>query len=444
MPFYYLLSKLCKLRRDFIGSVISVLDRELVERELTGFTKRNRVYTTWVTIVIYLSQVATRCSCRRIVSSAINHKVIPSTCSSDDSAYCNRRKVLPEQGLMKLAFEVGRRLSLKVRKSEMLFNRRVKVVDGTSFHIPDTPSNRSEYPYSTRQKEGCGTPVMYVSALMDLSTGAMIRAETIGKSGYELKLFRRLWRWIKKGEIILGDAAYMTYGIIAGLLDRSVDCVFCWNNRRHHKPKVKKLGVNDWLEEWDKPVKEESWIKSNQPEKLTVRVIKFIWEADGFRSKPKELVTSLLDPKIYPKEKIIELYYRRWEQEIRFDDIKTSMKLADLTCKTPERCRSELWMGLLAYNLIRTVMLDSAKNYKLNICRLSFLGTMDRIIEMASGKLFHNDPGYAYDLTLKHIADDALPYRPGRYEPRRVKRRRTKYSFLTTTRKVAREARCNS
>jgi hypothetical protein len=440
MPFYYLARDICKLRKEFLQSVIGVLNRKLVDRELTGFTTRDRIYNSWVVVVMFLSQVVARDSCRQVVAAAINRRLIPSGCCEGDSAYCNRRNKLPEVKIKKLAFEVGKRLSKKSRKAEMFFGRRVKVVDGTSVQLPDTSQNQSEYPQPTAQKEGCGTPVMYVSALMDLATGAMLWAETIGRSGHEQKLFRMLWKRIRREEIVLGDSIYCSFGLIVGMTRRSIDCVIRWNNARKHRPKTKRLGYNDWLELWERPIKPEPWVWFELPETITVRVIRFECSVPGFRSKTIELVTTLLDSKRYPKKELMRLYARRWEMELRFDDIKTTMHLARLSCRTPKRCRNELWMGLMAYNLIRTVMLHAARTYSLDVKKISFAGTRDRLVELGSGLLSADDPKGAYDLLLKHVAHDVLPDRPNRYEPRCVKRRWTKHRLLTVPREVARNA----
>ena len=440
MPFYYLTRDIRKLRSEFLQSVIGVLSRKLVDRELKGFTARDRIYNSWVVVVMFLSQVAAGESCRQVVAAAIHRRMIPSDCCEGDSAYCNRRNKLPEAKIKKLAFEVGRRLSKKARKSEMFFGRKVKVVDGTSVQLPDTPQNQSEYPQPTAQKKGCGTPVMYVSALMDLATGAMLWAETIGRSGHEQKLFRLLWKRIGRGEIVLGDSAYCTFGLLAGMARRSIDCVIRWKNTRTHRPKAKRLGNNDWLELWERPVKPESWVWFKLPDTITVRVVRFNCNVPGFRSKTIELVTTLLDSKRYPKNELMRLYARRWEMELRFNDIKTTMRLVRLSCRTPERCRNEFWMGLMAYNLIRTVMMHAARTYSLDVKKISFTGTRDRLIELGSGLLCADDPKGAYGLLLKHAAHDLLPVRPNRYEPRCVKRRWTKHRLLTVPRDVARNA----
>lgn len=441
MPFYWILSDIRKLRRGFLEAVLPLLEKEAIEREFTGFTRRKRVYHTWPLFVMFLSQVVTREPCRKEVAQAISCRLVPPRTKGGTSAYCNARARLPEKPLMKLAFKVGKKLAEKAGGGELFFNRRVKVVDGSSAQLPDTPANQSEYPQPSAQKTGCGIPVMYFSALMDLATGAILRVVATGGAGYERRLFRRLMYSLRKNDIILGDSAYMSFADIAMLLRRGVDCVFRWNNaRKHRMAGAVRLGEEDWLETWEKPKYPGSWDPEMLPETVTVRVILFICEIGGFRPKTIKLVTTLTDPKRYPKDELMKLYARRWEMELRLNDIKTTMRLGQLTCKTPDRCRKELWMGLLAYNLIRTIMLHAARRAKLEIARISFAGTRDRIDAFGLSAFARDDPADTYRLLLDHIAADPVPFRPFRSEPRKVKRRWTRHSLLTEPRNAARHA----
>lgn len=442
MTFYWILTEIRKLKRGFLETVLPIVEREAVEEALSGFSRRKRIYHTWPMFVMFLCQVAGKETCRKEVADAIGRKVIPLYSDEKTSSYCNARNRLPEEPLKELAFKTGAALAQKARGSELFFGRRVKVVDGSSTQLPDTKANQAEYPQPGRQAEGCGLPVMYFSALMDLSTGAILEVATGAKEGCERRLFRTLWGSFDKDDIILGDCLYMSFADIALLMRREVDCVFRWNNRRLHRMNtIVKLGEDDWLETWEKPKKTGNWNDpSDLPETITVRVVRFTCEVKGFRPKKIELVTTLADPKRYPREKLMELYARRWEMELRLDDIKTTMKLGQLTCKTPDRCRKELWMGLLAYNLIRTIMFHAARRAGVPIARISFAGTKDRI-EAFSGSFYaFEDPVRLYELLLMHVSRDQVPNRPNRVEPRLVKRRWTRHSLLTVPRNSAREA----
>lgn len=441
MKLYYMLMEVGKLKRDFSQSVLPVLRKKEVERALKGFRKRDCTYTAWNLLLMFLLQMASKQSCRREVGEAISNRVIRSNASEEDSGYCNARNMLPEKPIAELAFKAGKRIAGKAEKSDLFFGRRVKVIDGSSTHLRDTPSNQAEYPQPDGQGKGQGTPIMYFSVLMDLATGAILRVFTQGGAAFEKRLFRAMWPFLKAGDIVLADSNYGSFGEITMLLKRKVDGVFHWANARKHSPNKVVFEKGDWLETWERPVAGYPWVDLRKlPELITVRVISFQCRIKGFRPDKIEIVTTLLDPKKYPKEEIMKLYARRWEMEMRLDDIKTVMKLSELSCKKPDRCRKELYMGILAYNLIRTVMLDAARRAGIPVNTISFTGTRDRLDVFGSGQLMFEDPVGTYLLVLDHVAHDALPSRPGRFEPRVVKKRHNKYSLLNQSRETARHA----
>jgi hypothetical protein len=441
MKLYFMLFEVSKLRREFPDTVLPIISRKRVEKALEGFRQRETTYTAWKLFMMFLLQVASKNSCRKEVGEAISNGLVRRDTSEEDSGYCNARNKLPEETLKAIALQAGRKLASKAAKADLFFGRRVKIIDGSNTRLPDTPANQAEYPQHEGQGEGQGYPIMYFSVLMDLATGAILKVLTSGRAAFENKLFRMMWPCLKAGDIILADANYGSFAEIAMLLRRKVDGVFHWDNTRKHRPKVKIFSENDWLETWEKPKVGYPWVDSCKlPEFITVRVISFQCRSMGYRPDKIEIVTTLLDPKRYPREILMKLYARRWEMEMRLDDIKTVMKLDELTCKTPSRCRKELYMGFLAYNLIRTVMLDAAYRAGIQISRISFTGTRDRLGIFGSGLLVHKDSVATYILVLEHLAHDILPFRPDRFDVRCIKKRQNKYPFLNQPRHAACEA----
>jgi len=437
MQFYWIITQIRKFRKGFLGCVLSLLDRDAVEGAFDGFTTRNRIYHTWALFQTFLSQVAMDGGCREAIEVGVNQGWLPVHTSPKTSAYCNARSRFPEAPLRGLAFSLGHSLEGAAGDEGLFCGRRVRVIDGTSVQLPDTAPNQREYPQPNQQKPGCGFPVMYISVLMGLGSGAIIDAETIGGSGYERANFRTLWRSLEAGDIVLGDAGYGSYAEVAMLRERGVDAVFRQGQRRLDTGNGIRVGKNDWLIVWDRPVTTGDWIDvAELPERMVIRAIRFKHEVKGFRSKDVIIYTTLLDPERYPKAKLIKLYRRRWEMELRFRDIKTTMGLEILKCKTPGGCRKELWMGLLAYNLIRAVMAHAALERKVRLSKISFAGTVQRLTAFAAGYLVREDPGAAYDLLIQHLVDDLLIHRPNRIEPRKRKRRPKNYRLLTTPRNI--------
>jgi len=214
---------------------------------------------------------------------------------------------------------------------------------------------------------------------------------------------------------------------------------------RHGKP----LGKADRLVTWQRPVKKAKprgmsvaeW--KRLPEKLTVRMIRATVGARGFRCRSVVIVTTLLDPIEFPAEKIVALYGDRWTIELRLRDIKTTLGMDVLRGKSPGVVRKEIYMHLAAYNLVRVLMWQAAERYGRDLHRLSFAGAVHRLNAVWPYVMLMEGTERAatlYELVLKWIAEDKLPYRPNRVEPRAVKRRPKEYDRLNRPRQEMREA----
>ena len=145
----------------------------------------------------------------------------------------------------------------------------------------------------------------------------------------------------------------------------------------------KPLSSFESIEVWHKPSTRPKGLTSEEftsiPQTLTVRLIKYYLPSPGYRTKYVTLVTTLLDPKVYPPTEIRRLYGQRWEVELDFKHLKTTLDMDILRGKTPEMVRKEIYAHLLAYNLLRTVMWDAGTTYKVDPLRLSLQGTRQHL-----------------------------------------------------------------
>jgi hypothetical protein len=437
MIFYSIIRHICKIKETKIDSAIELLNEDYVEELFGGIRQRKRIYHARPLIQLCLTQAATGSTDRSVVAKGINQGLLPITTSPKASSYCTAKSELLEDTIKELGMRTGRSLEICSKELWMFGERPVKVIDQTSVQLPDTPANQAEYPQPKPQKEGCGFPVMNISVLMGLESGGIIDVEITSGTGYEHPLFRKLWRSLDRGDIVLGDACYGSYAEVAMLQKKGVDCVFRKGTKKFKPEDSVKLDNGDWLYHWKRPKSPGKWIDPDElPESIEVRVVHVVVKQKGFRSKCITIYSTLLDTDEYPTSSLCELYIRRWEIELRFRDIKTSMGFEILRCKTPSGCRKQLWAGILLYNLIRAFMLDTALRYKLLMSRLSHKGAMERFMEMISGSLVRSDFKLAYDLLIRSIAQDVNPDRPGRSEPRKLKRRSKNYGLLNTPRKM--------
>jgi hypothetical protein len=326
------------------------------------------------------------------------------------------------------------------------------VVDGTGVTAADTDENQAEWPQLESQKPGCGFPSLRICALFSLKTGAACGYRIGTKKKHELRLFRDMRDLFKPGDICLGDKAFSSYFDLADLLSVGVDSVVTQATGKR-KPIaeancVEKLGNNDLLVEWKKPVwqKKSAYTKQQWealPETLILRQIKVEVKQKGFRVKSFYIITTLLDPLDYPVEELAELYLRRWEVELNFDDLKTLMGMDHLRCRTPDRVKKELLMYFIAYNAARWMLNEAALKHEIDPMRVSFKGVLQELrnweFQLNNPQLTHNRKRQIIAELYSGISLRIVPLRPGRKEPRCLKRRPKPYQLLTEHRHTMKE-----
>ena len=179
------------------------------------------------------------------------------------------------------------------------------------------------------------------------------------------------------------------------------------------------------------------------PDRITVREITVNVDIPGFRTERIIVVTTLLDLITYTADDFADLYLRRWRAELYLRDIKTTMGMDVLKCKTPEMVNKELWMHIVAYNLVRALMQEAAKTHNVSFYRISFKGTVSTVRTWANALtlpyLGKTKRRLLYGLMLFYIAKDPIPDRPNRIEPRAKKRRPKNYQLLNKPRQTFKE-----
>jgi hypothetical protein len=280
-----------------------------------------------------------------------------------------------------------------------------------------------------------------------LATGALLHYAKGNKHQHELRLLQPLLDQFTAGDLALADRGFSTY-VLLGLFGlRQVACLFRLHQARPADLRHgKRLGKKDRLVYWDKPIQKPGWLPQcwwkKLPQRLTLRVLRFKLGRQGFRPESVTLVTTLLDAHNYPPQELAQLYARRWQVELFFRHIKTSMGMEELRCKSPQMVHKELEMFLIAYNFIRCLMAQASMTYGVAPQRLSFKGTVDSVrqfsLAIAQARSKKKQQKLLAQL-LAVIAQDGLPHRPGRREPRAVKRRPKPYQLLNRPRHRMRE-----
>ena len=430
-----------------------LLDAQMVEDALAAEAVRHNscTYTPLVTLCVFLSQVLDPDhSCRAAVARlivwlAIQHR---RTCSPDTNTYCEARQRLPLAVAVRLVRRTAQQIDGRAPEPWLWKGRRVTMVDGTTVSMPDAAENQKEFPQMPGQAEGLGFPIARIVALISLATGVVRDLATgpyQGKETGETALFRALWGGLESGEIVLGDRVFGSFFGVAGLQGLGVDGLFRMHQRRTCDfRRGRRLGVEDHVVSWARP-KRPDWMEeetyARMPERLTMRELRVKVDQPGFRVNELVLVTTLLDGGAYTKDEVADLFLRRWSIELDIRSIKCSVGMDTLRCKTPEMVRKEIWMHMLAYNLIRGVVATAAEAHDEAPRRLSFKGALQTMTAFQEA-LRWASPAEREPLIgemLRAMAHHVVGDRPGRVEPRAKKRRPKPTRLLMEPREQARK-----
>ena len=398
------------------------------------------IYTPAVTVWVFLAQcLSADHSCREAVARLIGWRLARGLkpCSADTGAYCTARNDLPEEALHALVRDTGKQVEDESPDTWLWRGRKVRVVDGTTITMPDTPENQAAYPQMKAQKPGCGFPIARILVIFSLSVGTVLDAaigKYKGKQTGENSLLRTLQDALGEGDIILADRYFSGWCDIALPWQRGIDVVIRKHQHRRTDFRTgKRLGKDDHLVFWTRPQRPK-WMTAEQyatlPEELTLREVRIRVAQKGFRTQSLVVVTTLLDPEQYPAEEIALLYRRRWQAELYLRSIKAVLQMDHLRCKTPERVRNEFYMHLVGYNLIRGVMAVAACQSNKFPWEISFKGTVQTLSQLLPVLLAQVATEVWCEALLTAVATHAVGNRPDRFEPRRVKRRPKPYPLL--------------
>ena len=299
-------------------------------------------------------------SCNRALARIQAHRVRLGLAplATDTGGYCKARKRLPELLFRRLFERLGVILSQQAGEDSLWCGRRVKVVDGSNSSMPDTADNQREYPQHSGQAPGCGFPMVAFVGVFCLATGAALDVALGQWFLHDLSLFYFVRKAFAMGDIMLADRGFCSYAEIALMQHRGVDTVMRLHQRRKTDFRCGRiLGLKDHLVTWHKPAQCSSGLRQQDYEQLSpvlrLREIRYRVAVNGFRTREVTLVTTLLDSDRYRAVDVAELYFQRWDVELDFRHIKTTMQMDVLRGKTPDIVRKEIWTHLLGHHRCR-------------------------------------------------------------------------------------------
>jgi hypothetical protein len=412
---------------------------------------REEVYTPLLTLWAFLSQVI--CpdgSCRAAVARVLAWLVARGEppCTPKTDPYCKARARLPEPLLRRLVRETGRSLPAAAPVEWLWKGRRVRLVDGTTVSMPDTPDNREAYPQHTAQAPGVGFPIARLVVVFCLACGTAIDAALgryQGKQSGETALLRGLDGALEPGDVLLGDRYYGGWFDLALLHEQGVGAVVrLHQHRRCDLRRGRRLGPGDHRVEWVKPQRPD-WMDAatyeGLPGRLVVREVRVMVNRPGFRTRSLVVVTTLTDPAVTAAD-LAALYRARWHAELDLRSLKVALGMDVLRCKTPAMVRKEVWAHLIAYNLVRAVLARAALDLGCPPREISFKGGLQAVRAFAERLSGADGPTAAelYEWLLIAVGAHHVGDRTDRVEPRKRKRRPKPYPLLMQPRAEARAA----
>jgi hypothetical protein len=385
-------------------------------------------------------------------NTAITHLRFLSAVPCPPASYCDARNKLPVAGVAAVVEQLSCDSARRSDGASLWLGRRVLMTDATTAATPDTKPLQELWPQPSAQKPGCGFPIVKMLALMDLASGIILQLTMMCLNVHEMSQLGGMHGALIAGDVLLGDRAFCSFCHLCLLTKSSVDAVFRMHqrqivdftpdrprrgkSRKNKKYKtgmpssrfVKKLGALDQIVEWARPLARPVWMTAAQfaemPLTLRVREIRYQIIARGSRTREVTVATTLLDPMRYPKREIARLYNLRWEIEINFRHMKTTMKMEHLKCKSSDGVLKELMMFALVYNLVRAAMAAAAQRQGIaDANRISFVDALRLIVSLV--------PAPARQTIPELIVN---PLRPGRSHPRVKKRRMKEFDLMNKPR----------
>ena len=423
-----------------------VVDARLLERTAKGSASRRRVFDVATAFEAFLWQALSgQASCQAALAQvqaarAARGEEPPANATG---AFCRARAGLPLGRLQAIAQALGACTQKAVVPGGASTGRALKVLDVTGIQVQDSAANLARWDYASGQRAGCGTPVMGLAALFCAHSGAWLGHAAGTWKAHDLSVGLPLVEaHVHAGDILLGDRAFCAWWLLARLQEKGADALFrLHQSRRLNFGQGVPLGRGDRLQGWPKPPRPAGCALSAEayaalPADLFVRVVRVRVQARGQRTRQILLATTLDDAQAWPPEALAALYARRWQAELCLDDLKTSLGMAYLRCKSPRIVERALWVFASAYNLVRLMMGKAAGQEAL---RLSFKASTHVLVAWTGALAGAGALGWAGSMTwwerlLSVLEHNVIPLRPGRHEPRAVKRRPKTYQLLTRPR----------
>ena len=407
--------------------------------QLPAFHWRDRLLNPLVTLNLFIMQIMHG-------NTAITHLRHLAPLRFSATAYCKARMRLPLALVQHVSSAITRDLRDDPDAAIPRWRgHRIWRADGTGVSMPDTPALQKRFGQPGQQKPGCGFPVATLLVLCD-AAGFIVKTLAMPLRTHEASQLAHLHDEMEPGDVLIYDRAGCSYAHLALISRHKLHLIVRMHQRqlvdfrrgRKHAgqyPKhlrrglprsqwIKSLGKHDQLVQWFKPAQKPAWMDARTwaalPDSLMLRELRVSASRRGFRSKSVTLVSTLIDAEAYPAKELAEQYLGRWQIEVNLRDLKRTLGMDVLKCKTVDGVLKELAVFVLVYNLVRLAMVRAAARQGVAVDRISFI---DALRWLCAARDRHG--------LMKLLVN---PHRPDRVEPRVVKRRAKSYPLMNRPR----------
>ena len=425
-----------------LADLLSDEEIDTVCRQL-GHSWRGRIFPPAVTVrsMVY----------RRLHPDKSIHAVLADMVAADDrieqtpatTSWCEARSRLPEPLWPELIGGSTARLQALAGQRYLYVGRSVYLLDGSTISMPDTPELARVFGYADTKHGPSRFPVARITFLTRAGTEAVVDYRLDHYRTAEDAQFHAMWDGLPNECILLADKKFCSFYNLAKLSQRGIDMISPLHQRRDPHKLIaagRKVGEREWLVWLDlAPQLRKRYNDPSLPQRLRVRLIQVRFVRNRKR-KTLWLVTTLRDPVQYPCSSIADLYKSRWGIETRIGSLKTTLAMNVVSSKTEKAVRYDVAATILGHNLVWTLIHQAADETDTPAERISFAGAIKTALAY-SGPLRYAAPmrrEQLYHQMLRNIARNRNRDRPGRIEPRLIKRQKRRYGFLKVSREEAR------
>jgi hypothetical protein len=299
---------------------------------------------------------------------------------------------------------------------------RLMALDSFVVDVADHAANAEVFGRPGSGRSPAAFPQARVLALCEVGTHVLWRTLTKPCHRSEVTMAAYLLRFLREGMLLLWDRGFLSYQLVQQVLQRRAHLLARIKNNLVFRP-IRRLRDGSYLAKLYPSPRHRDRDEGG----LLVRIIEYTLKDPGRSGSGEKhrLLTTLLDANRHPAKRLIVLYHERWEEELAIDELKTHQRERPvLRSETPAGVVQEIDGLLLAHYVVRVLMSEAARRNNLPPRRLSFTGTL-KILRCRLPECPKSSKGLKrwYEDLLAEIAEEVIPKRRNRINPRVIKRK---------------------